>query len=356
MIQKYFGNNNVIIEFCNESKINKKTNIKTEAKKRKIFAISMVKNEADIIESFVRYHCEIFDGIVIKDNNSSDATLKILQKLKEEGKNLYILKDNSIEFVQGIKMTKLLYYTLEKYDPDIIVPLDADEFLVRTDGKGNPIDILNGIDENKAYHVIRKNYIPNLSDDKSEKFIPKRIRYVRWDTEPLGKVIIPKKFALNNDIRISQGNHTVFIQNNGNYLYINNSIYDFFQNKDLMIAHYPIRSLEQLKSKVLCGWINALTRYDVQKPESQHWGELYKRIKNGEDFSQEDLINIAKNYALLASTNCDEIIFRPIDLSFCEPLKIKYTKDEEIGALKNVLENCELLAKKYGELKKEMIE
>ena len=35
---------------------------------KKIFSISMVKNEMDIIESFVRYNANIFDGMIILDN------------------------------------------------------------------------------------------------------------------------------------------------------------------------------------------------------------------------------------------------------------------------------------------------
>lgn len=86
-------------------------------------------NEADIIESFVRYHCNIFDGMIIRDNCSSDNTLKILKHLKAEGKPIYILHDPSIEFTQSKKMTELLYCTIDNHNSDIIVPLDADEFL-----------------------------------------------------------------------------------------------------------------------------------------------------------------------------------------------------------------------------------
>ena len=46
---------------------------------KKIFSISMVKNEMDIIESFVRYNANILDGMIILDNKSTDDTVKILE-------------------------------------------------------------------------------------------------------------------------------------------------------------------------------------------------------------------------------------------------------------------------------------
>jgi hypothetical protein len=33
----------------------------------KVYCVGMIKNEADIIESYVRYHLNIFDGMVLLD-------------------------------------------------------------------------------------------------------------------------------------------------------------------------------------------------------------------------------------------------------------------------------------------------
>ena len=61
--------------------------------KKKIFSISMVKNEMDIIESFVRYNTNVFDGMIIMDNGSTDDTLKILNLLAEEGLPIVVIED-----------------------------------------------------------------------------------------------------------------------------------------------------------------------------------------------------------------------------------------------------------------------
>lgn len=50
----------------------------------KLYSFTTVKDEEDIIESFVRYNMNILDGMVISDNGSTDDTLNILYKLKKK--------------------------------------------------------------------------------------------------------------------------------------------------------------------------------------------------------------------------------------------------------------------------------
>ena len=48
----------------------------------KLVCISRVKNEADIIEAFVRHHVAYFDKIIIVDDASSDGTYEMLRALR----------------------------------------------------------------------------------------------------------------------------------------------------------------------------------------------------------------------------------------------------------------------------------
>ena len=49
-----------------------------------IAAISMVRNEADVIESFVRHTLRFADRLYITDHRSEDATREILSALVSE--------------------------------------------------------------------------------------------------------------------------------------------------------------------------------------------------------------------------------------------------------------------------------
>ena len=51
----------------------------------KIYSISMVKDEEDIIESFIRFNASVIDKFFILDNGSTDNTNLILNLLKNEG-------------------------------------------------------------------------------------------------------------------------------------------------------------------------------------------------------------------------------------------------------------------------------
>ena len=68
--------------------------------KRTIYTISSVKDEADIIESLVRYTLNFADGMVINENGSTDNTLAILKQLKSEGLNIDIIEDTKSEYVE----------------------------------------------------------------------------------------------------------------------------------------------------------------------------------------------------------------------------------------------------------------
>ena len=51
---------------------------------KKLISISMVRNENDVIESFVRHNLELMDEMHIIDHGSSDGTREILIQLKKK--------------------------------------------------------------------------------------------------------------------------------------------------------------------------------------------------------------------------------------------------------------------------------
>src|SRR5215210_7337582 len=95
----------------------------------KLVAISRVKNEADIIEAFVRHHSFYFDQIIVLDHGSSDATYEILGALQREGLPLVVFREASIGYDQNRYMTKLLHCAVSQFGADWVAPLDADEFI-----------------------------------------------------------------------------------------------------------------------------------------------------------------------------------------------------------------------------------
>lgn len=74
----------------------------------KIVSITMIKNESDIIESFIRYNLNIFDEMLILDNGSTDDSVNIISKLQDENLPVILIKENDRFFDQNDILTCLL--------------------------------------------------------------------------------------------------------------------------------------------------------------------------------------------------------------------------------------------------------
>jgi O-antigen biosynthesis protein len=308
----------------------------------KIYSITMVKNEADIIESFVRYHLNIFDGMVILDINSSDETVSIIEKLVKEGLPVYFHGSTS-----NNDINRLLNYVTDQFDPDLIVPLDPDEFLTTEGSTGDIRSFLELLDPEVVYYIKWRTYIPKELK-RGERFIPSRFTYARADDfEVFHKMIMGAKAVQRYNLRIQMGNHEVTAQAG------NTNEFKKVTLPELRVAHYPLRSTEQLKSKVSVGWINNLSRQTRKYGEAYHWKKLYDRIKDGnEDLTESDLVEAALEYGCDRADIYTEL--KEFNVSFTPIIELKYTTENaDTNSYRNLLDNSENMAKEFSALKSE---
>ena len=94
-----------------------------------VWLVSMVRNEQDVIEAFVRHHADHVDGLLIADNLSEDHTRGILDDLADEFP-LVVVDDPDPAYRQSEKMTALANRARVEFGADWVVPADADEFWV----------------------------------------------------------------------------------------------------------------------------------------------------------------------------------------------------------------------------------
>ena len=66
----------------------------------RIVALTMIGNEQEIVESFVRYNSNFVDEFVFVSSCCVDNTLVILRNLMKEGYPLRIYEEKSIDFNQ----------------------------------------------------------------------------------------------------------------------------------------------------------------------------------------------------------------------------------------------------------------
>jgi len=286
---------------------------------KKIVSITMVKNESDIIESFVRYSLNIFDEMIILDNGSSDNTLEILNLLKNENSPLHIIIDENKEYDQANIMNKLLLKAVYEHSADIIVPVDVDEFLISE--SGNPLDELKNLGDNSFYYIKWKTYIPDFEKNLDEKFIPSKITHVRDENlEKYYKVILSNELVTKYNVKLTTGNHDLIIGEKSKDK-VKPTI-----NNNLKFAHFPIRSKEQALSKILVGWLQMITKNYYKEGDGRHWEKIFNEIVENRKITNEDVIEFSKQYALFDEKNIT-VFEDSMDLSFCENVQIKYLEN-----------------------------
>ena len=254
----------------------------------KLVCISRVKNEADIIEAFVRHHSAYFDKIIIVDDASSDGTYEVLRALREEDLPLVVLRQRTVGYEQSRHMTRLMQMAVDQFGADWVAPLDADEFIEPREGTS--LAEWLGRREPTPFLLRWSNFVWRPEIDASSELNPVvRLRLRLPPRDDHNKVIIPARL-IEDGISLSQGNH--HLERNGRSLPAQ-------QVHDVQLCHFPIRSVSQFASKVVIGYL--------QYSAMPHWDR-----KTGFQF-EEPFRQLAGGVEQLAS--CMELYSRSYSLS-----------------------------------------
>lgn len=224
------------------------------------FGISMVKDEADIIEGTLRHMASEVDRLIVADNGSTDGTREILDRLAGE-LPMDVVDDPDPAYYQSQKMTDLanLAYVdaYSRYrEPAVwVVPFDADE--IWWHAAGRIADVLANVAElhptvNVTFAELRNHFRTALDVDDPDPF-----RSMVWrqrEAAPLGKVAIKWEPGA----VIHQGNHGAHIPSGRVDLTV------------LNVGHFPYRSAEQFVRKALNG-AAAYRAADLPEDMGAHW-------------------------------------------------------------------------------------
>lgn len=255
----------------------------------RLVTISWVRNEADIIEAFVRHHAPFADRMIIIDNGSTDDTPAILASLRDTGLPLDLRSDPMPVHHQSKALTALLREAAA-LDADWILPLDADEFLA-VPGSTTLDDALDAAPRDAVTLLPWKTYVPRPGDDASEPSPPRRIRHRRDDESPqFHKALVPGALARMPNASLSLGSHLLQEGPDGPAC---RSVF----SSTLALAHFPVRSAAQLAAKITQGWTRHLANPDRKPGEMYHWEKLLDRCASPAPLTPEELERIALTYA-----------------------------------------------------------
>lgn len=206
-----------------------------------VWAVTMVKDEADIIERTIRHLvAQGVDGVLVADNGSTDNTRQILERLAGE-LPVFVADDHEPAYYQAVKMT-LLSDWARKAGAEWIVPFDADELWFAPGA--TLVDWLRSLNADvvsaRLYNLFPSTAPGGWAIDRQPHLHPK------------------VAFRAHPSARLSTGNHSV--QRVGR------------RAEGLRIVHLPWRSYDQFARKVRNG-AKALSLTDLPQDVGLHWRE-----------------------------------------------------------------------------------
>lgn len=244
----------------------------------KFISVSLVKNEADIIELFIRVNSRVIDHFFIVDNGSTDHTVKIIEKMKAEGYKITLYIDSTPVYQQDKMTTRAFRTAASAIQFDWAFFLDADEFV--NIPKEKLEEELANIKGQDVASLKWSNWIPK-GNDYYDYPNPLWSCFERKAEEEVAfvKVIIP--YHLAQDTMVSVGNHEAWLMYDRSSMNI--SLHEGRKLTAIPLSgvldHVPVRSADQILTKTVIGEI-ALSIKEKRDPhEGYHWRNNYKIIK-----------------------------------------------------------------------------
>lgn len=270
--------------------------------------MTAARNEADVIEAFVRHHAAIVDRLVVLCHFSQDSTGLLLDSLAAEGLPLEVLRDDRPLYDQSVVMTRLVRHALERHDGELVLPLDADEFLAPAESGGDVRAALEALPRDRVSNVPWRTYVPMPHDDAGERNVLRRMRH-RRQSEPLAlaKVVVPSAVAARPGLALSIGNHEVVDARSGGEL-------PSMPAPGLALAHFPVRSEEQLRVKVLGSWPLYLAIPDRRYDQVFHQRVLFDELSGPGPLAAGRLQELASIYS--GAGGDVPVVLDPVDAAF----------------------------------------
>ena len=305
----------------------------------RLCGVAMVRNEADVIEAFVRHNLSILDGLAIVDHGSFDGTTEILAELQREGLPLRISRDSDPAFLQSARITEVARQTLGA-GADFVFALDADEFL-RVPDRKQAERALQEVPPGMHAVAHWPTYVPDSFEDNlpfGRGHLRRRLKVERHTAQGYHKVIAGRALLERPHDRIGEGNHLVGSPNE-----VAAPPHARLRQDIACVAHCPVRSRSQLESKVIIGYLAYEARSALPNSVGFHWRDLYEDLRAGRSFTPDRLLEIACNYGLpreeWASISSIELTEDPVPLAF----ELRYPPPFAMDTLHRVMRFAETL-------------
>ena len=236
-----------------------------------VCCIAMVRNEADIIISFLHQAASLFDKTFIVDIQSSDGTKEIIDDFAEHTEGAIVRLNCLTQERYQSALTNTLAREAFAEGADWVFFLDADEFL---DVKNR--EHLRDLLKASAGDVI---YLPwiNLAPSEYGSFESLRLDqdfFYKVEPSSIHKVAISARYALiYPDFSLEEGNHNVSRSINGP---------PEKARPAFSILHLPVRSAARLKYKLINASRLLDSKHNTGDEEGHHVRTILRRLEEEE--------------------------------------------------------------------------
>ncbi len=235
-----------------------------------VISITMVKNEQDIIEPFIRHHQKLFDKMIVLDNGSVDDTRRILDQCAAEFPELLEVIDGKGHYHQSERMTALLKKYQEYYKADFVFLLDADEFVAAT-SRAYLKSQLGNIPVNGIGMMAWSTYVVHPKTELTND-VPACMTYRRAHEDSLFKAIIRLDGQkVSEAFTVDKGNHNIWEP----------GVPHPAVTMTFPLLHFPIRSLNQIISKGIVGHMAHMSEGCGRGGPGWQWTEIFDRVSDG---------------------------------------------------------------------------
>lgn len=241
----------------------------------KLVAVSVVKNEADIIEAFVRHTAAWMDQHLIFDHQSTDGTREILGELAREGLPIQLFSGQAAGNLQQARSNFLTRAAFAEHAADWVFPLDADEILVAASRMKLEQALENGSPDQPLILGLH-NFLPSQSDDKSIPNPVLRLRHRQRHADGTSKVVVPRALGLRSEVNAGKGSHTLFAGTRA---------LEARRTGDAWLAHFALRDPVQQMLRVTTAELQRLSRGHVHAGLDTHYRLGFQLLReNPEEF------------------------------------------------------------------------
>lgn len=304
----------------------------------------MVRNEADIVEAFVRHNLTLVDRLAVIDHGSFDGTSDILAALMQEGLPLTVQRDERVGFFQSEVMTQAARDLLRRDDADFVVMLDADEF-IRAPSRAALKQTLARLPGGAHALAPWLTYIPDFERSPPGDLLAllRSARQAPVVGRTQRKVVVSRCLLETPAAVVSMGNHRVRPSADAPHGPCPHAL---LPQELLALAHVPIRSADQLTAKIAIGWLAHLATRPSDPAEGFHWREAFAVLAAGGQFSAGDLKAMAAHYGIPRTEWAPTDPAKWTDAPFLADVTLRYTPPGQSSAFRTLLVFAEQLARR----------